>query len=124
MNNMEYIEHPNGIHEFIWLEPAVETAEEWLEKLGEIYEAAAPDSTLLFLIDARITLPTGQTYQMIREFRAKQTKRLYTRTAVLYSTPMPPQDVRQMEDIFNREEDVYRVFNPDKRKDAVGWLLA
>ncbi|GAB4338856.1 MAG: hypothetical protein Kow00117_20130 [Phototrophicales bacterium] len=124
MSNIEYIQHPNGIHEFIWQEPVVETIKEWLEKLEEIYEAAAPNSLLMFLIDALVTISPEATYQHIQQFRAKQSKRLFTRTAVLYNTAMPPQDIRRVENIFNRETDIYRVFNPNKRNEAIKWLLA
>lgn len=121
---MEYIKHPNGIHEFLWDEAKVEIVEEWIEKLEEIYTDSPPESTLLFLIDSPVTMPTASTYHLVRNFRANQTVRHFTRTAVLYETRMSHKEIKQMEDMFNREEDVYRVFNPEKRKEAIGWLLA
>src|SRR5687767_5754119 len=117
----EYNVLEGGIHEFIVYDFSRAGADEFLALMHQIVATLPPDDTSSLLIDSsRGTLPINYTFTRVRQLGVR-TLRDNSSIAVLVQPGVMTGMFSHLLRMLPRLN--LRLFTPDKRAEALGWLL-
>lgn len=123
---IRYIEHDNGIHEFIFMDTTLETFDSWYELMNEFYQNPMAEPYSAVMVDLRHASISQlrEAISQIKTLRNSHTMIPYIRFAFLtnlsdLATTMM-QSYLSYQDMRNNPVGYFRV---SEREDAIDWLL-
>ncbi len=132
MNKIElkpltYEKLDNNIHMLIFNQNKRQTIDDMFDVIDQVYKTEDLDHMLYFLIDAsNITeFPFRYMGQKTQDWRNQYTHIPTGRSAILWrQNPLMMILLNQIIGIFNNKESITRIFDPEKRQEAIDWLIS